>query len=411
MYSGGTSKKLKGVVTDPEGKPVADAQVAVFPFSSSRWVKTGAKGDFSLNWNVQEWQMQQGGDPWLVIRDLTRDLAAAEVIGEGVTNLNVQLKPGLTVTGRVEGRDGAPLTNAQIGVWLTANRHSSHLSEQLANTDAQGNFEIKTVPIGPKYSVYAKAKDRGKKQVELDAEGETNRVTLPTFVLNLADQVVAGEVIGLNDKPASGVNVSLSGEGQPEGHVTTDSKGRFSFKVCDGQIRLFASSQNGYANTTVTPGDTNVVIQLTSGGSSRRAAPQRASLSGKPLPDLVDVGLAADAAPASKPLLLCLLDAEQRPSRRMARVLGEQHEALKQKGLILLAAQVMAASADSFREWTNSSPLPFAVGFVEKKTAANKWATSVPSLPWLILRDAQGKVAAEGFGLDELDTKLEALKK
>lgn len=412
MYSGGTSKKLKGVVTDLDGKPVAGAQVAVFPFSNSRWVKTGAKGDFSLSWNVPEWQMQQGGDPWLVIRDLTRNLAAAEVVGESVTNLNVQLKPGLTVVGRVESPDGTPLTNAQIGVWLTASRMSSHLSEQLANTDAQGNFEIKTVPPGPKYSVYAKAKDRGKKQVELDADGETNRVILPTFVLQPADQIVAGEVIGPNDKPASGVNVSLSGEGQPEGHVTTDSKGRFSFKVCDGPIRLFASSQSGYANASATPGDTNVVLQLTSTGSSRRAPPQRASLTGKPLPDLADLGFAPNAAPTGQPLLLCLLDAEQRPSRRVARLLAEQNDALKQKGVALLAAQVVAASADSFRDWTNSDPVPFPVGFVEKKTAANRWATGVPSLPWLILRDAQGKVVAEGFGLDELDVKLaEALKK
>ncbi|HEY9175254.1 MAG TPA: hypothetical protein VI136_23450 [Verrucomicrobiae bacterium] len=127
---------------------------------------------------------------------------------------------------------------------------------------------------------------------------------------------------------------------------------------------------------------------------------------------MADLGFAPNAAPTGQPLLLCLLDAEQRPSRRVARLLAEQNDALKQKGVALLAAQVVAASADSFRDWTNSDPVPFPVGFVEKKTAANRWATGVPSLPWLILRDAQGKVVAEGFGLDELDVKLaEALKK
>ncbi len=412
VYSGGgVSWKLKGAVTDLEGKPAAGVLVSVFPFNSSRWVKTGATGDFSLSWTVPQRQMQQGGDPWLVVRDLSHNLAVAETISEGITNLNVQLKPALTVLGRVEGPDGAPLINAQIGVWLTACRTSSHLSEQLASSDSQGNFEIKTVPLGPEYRVYAKAKDHGKKQIALATDAETNRVTLPPFVLKAADQVVAGQVVGLDDKPVSGVRVSLSGEDQPDGSVTTDRTGRFCFKVCDGPIRLFASGQNGYADATATPGDTNVVIQLTRSGYSSIEAPRRPSLIGKALPDLASVGLAAAAAPAGKPLLLCLLDAEQRPSRRVARLVAEQCEALEAKGVTVAAVQVVTASAESFQQWTNSSPVTFPLGFIGKKLPANKWATGVASLPWLILRDAQGNVTAEGFALDELDAKLEGLKK
>lgn len=413
---GMASKKLKGVVTDPDGKLAAGVQVAVFPFNNSRWVKTGADGAFSLTWSVQEWQMQQAGDPWLVVRDLARNLAVAETIAEGVTNLNVQLKPALTIVGRVEGTDGAPLTNAQVGVWVSTRPMTSQLDEKLASTDARGGFEIKAVPPpGPKYSVFAKAKDHGKKRVELEAESDTNRATLPPFVLRAADQVVAGQVIGPNEKPVSGVHVSLSGEDQPDGSVTTDSKGHFSFKVCEGDIQLFASSQSGFGNIKALPGDTNVVIELRSQNVGSRyglgsGAPRR-SLQGSPLPDLASVGLSADAAPAGKPLLLCLLDAEQRPSRRTVRLLTEKHDALKQKGVGVIAVQTVTASADSFKEWTNSSPLPFPVGFVEKKSATNRWATGVPSLPWLILRNAQGNVAAEGFALDELDEKLDALKK
>ena len=412
VYRGsGTSKKLKGSVTDPEGNSVSGAQVAVFPFAGSRGVKTDAKGEFSLSWTVESWQLQTGGDTWLVIRDLARNLAVAEVIGEGVTNLSVQLKSGMTVTGRVEGPDGAPLTNAQVGVWLTTSRMSSHLSEQLADADAQGNFEIRAVPHGPQYRVYAKAKDHGKQQVALEAEAGTNQVTLPTFVLKVADQVLAGQVVNAAEKPVSGVHVSLSGEDQPDGSVTTDSKGRFSFKVCEGQVRLFASGQNSYANVTVTAGDTNVVLHLTPSGSPSVRVPSRPSLEDRPLPDLTSVGFAADAAPKDKPRLLCLLDAEQRPSRRVARLLAEQHDDLKAKGVTVLAAQVASASAETLEQWTNSSPLPFAVGCIEKKSSANQWATGVASLPWLILCDADGKVTAEGFALDELDAKVNAFKK
>jgi hypothetical protein len=110
-------------------------------------------------------------------------------------------------------------------------------------------------------------------------------------------------------------------------------------------------------------------------------------------------------------VLLCLLDAEQRPSRRAARLLSEQQEALKQRGVPVVLVQAVAASAGALQSWTNAAPLPFPLGCVAEKSAATKWVTEVSSLPWLILRDADGKVAAEGFALDELDARLASLKK
>ncbi len=46
-----------------------------------------------------------------------------------------------------------------------------------------------------------------------------------------------------------------------------------------------------------------------------------------------------------------------------------------------------------------------------EKSEKSRWAFGVESLPWLILTDKQGRVAAEGFPLDELETKLRALPK
>ncbi len=97
------------------------------------------------------------------------------------------------------------------------------------------------------------------------------------FVLKPADRVIAGQVMKEDDKPASGVNVQLNGEDQPDGQLTTDSKGRFHFQVCEGQIRLFANSQNGGGNAQATAeaGDTNVVMTLSS--QSGRLPPDAAS--------------------------------------------------------------------------------------------------------------------------------------
>jgi hypothetical protein len=347
-----------------------------------------------------------------VVRDTAHNLAAAELLSEEMTNVTVQLKPACTVTGRVEGPDGTALTNAEMGVGLLACRTYNQFEEPLARTDSKGNFEIKGLPAGPNYIIFAKAKDHGRERQELQIEAGTNRVGLPTFTLKVADQIIAGQVVNTDDKPVSGVHVSLSGDGQPDGSVTTDAKGRFQFKVCEGAIRLFASGQNGYANASVEPGDTNIVIQLSQNFSSVREAPRRAGLKGKPLPNLAGLGLAAGTVPAGKPVLLCLLDAEQRPSRRAARLLAEQHAALRTKGVSVAVVQTQpGTSAGTFQEWTNSSALPFPVGRVEKKTPEARWATEVTSLPWLILTDAEGKVSAEGFPVDELDAKLEALKK
>ena len=60
--------KLKGTVTDADGKPAAGAQVAVFPNNGTRWVKTGTNGEYNLTWSLQSWQIQSGG-ALLVVRD------------------------------------------------------------------------------------------------------------------------------------------------------------------------------------------------------------------------------------------------------------------------------------------------------------------------------------------------------
>jgi protocatechuate 3,4-dioxygenase beta subunit len=409
---GSTAHKLKGTVTDADGQPAAGAQVAVFPSGASRWTRTGTNGVFSLTWMLQQWQLQSG-NVQLFARDPARNLAATEELSEDATNLDVQLKPALTLTGRVEGSDGVPLAGAQVAVWLRTGNTTDRLNDQLANTDAQGRYEIKSLPPDARYLIYAEAGGHGRNQQQIENDSETNRLELAPFVLKLTDRVVAGQILNENDKPVSGVNVSLDGEGQPERDLTTDSKGRFYFKVCEGQIRLFAYLQNGNGNAqaTVEAGDTNVVMTLSSNSGNVRQTPRRASLKGGPLPDLATVNLASDTAPAGKPVLLCLFDASQRPSRHVVHQLDEQAVALRQQNVSVLGVQAAVTSEEIFDEWKKASPVSFPVGRVTEKSEKSKWALAVPALPWLILTDANHRVIAEGFALDELDAQLKALTK
>jgi hypothetical protein len=279
--------------------------------------------------------------------------------------------------------------------------------------DATGRFEIKCLPMSGEYIVWATAKGYGKRQQPLHPEYETNHVELDPFALKRANLLIAGQVLKDDDKPASGVNVNLNGEGQPDGNLTTDSQGRFHFKVCEGQINLYAYSQSGSGNAqaTVEAGDTNIVMTLSSSSSGQRQPPRRAALKGGSLPDLTSVNLAADAALAGQPVLLCLFDAGQRPSRHVIGQLNQQAAALKEKNICVIGVQAVVIADDAFNAWKEAKPMTIPIGRVTEKSAKTKWATSASALPWLILADANHKVVAEGFALDEVESQVQKMAK
>lgn len=132
---------------------------------------------------------------------------------------------------------------------------------------------------------------------------------------------------------------------------------------------------------------------------------------GDPLPDLVPLGLGSDVAPTNAPILLCFFDCQARPSRHLIRQVAGQHEALRQKGVIVLGVQARVIDSRSFQEWIGSNTLPFPVARVAEESEQTAWVTGVASLPWLVLTDAQRRIAAEGFALEEIDAKLKSAEK
>ena len=406
--------KIAGVLRDPSGAPVPGMELTVFPNwgQSSGGAKTDAKGHYEMAWNPQRFG-PSGGGFCLMARDVERNLAVAQDIEESTSTLDLRLEPGLVVSGRVEDVNGKPLSNATVRVFLWSGNSGSQFDEKPIRTDAQGRFEITAMPPGRKYSLDATAKGYGSANQSIQENTDTNRVDLEPCVLRVADRKLAGEVVDADEKPVVRANVYMYGQGQPNGSVRTDDKGRFKFdEVCEGSVQLSASSQRAYGNTRAEAGDTNVVIRLGVNQSySVRETPKRPSLKGKPLPDLAAVELSGDAAPAGKPVLLCLFDIEQRPSRRFAKQLADQHDTLRQKGLTVLGLQAAVTGAESFKQWKDSNPVPFPVGRLAEKADNTKWASEVESLPWLILTDGDRRVTAEGFALDELDAKLNSQAK
>jgi hypothetical protein len=133
-------------------------------------------------------------------------------------------------------------------------------------------------------------------------------------------------------------------------------------------------------------------------------------LLGKPLPKLKDLKI--DPLPANtagKMTLVCFLDIEQRPSRNCLQQLNARAQELNAKGMVIAAVQASKIEENSLDEWRGkyNISLPFGMVQGDEYRARLTWGT--PSLPWLILTDRRHVVAAEGFGLSELDAKIEQI--
>ncbi|MCX6924261.1 MAG: carboxypeptidase-like regulatory domain-containing protein, partial [Verrucomicrobia bacterium] len=151
--------KVTGVVRDPSGAAVPGLKLSLFPNwgRSEGEVKTDAKGRYEMPWDQQRF----GGSmqtPYLIARDVGRNLATAQDLDASTTTLDLRMEPGLVVVGRVEDVNGKPLSNASVRVYLWSGNSGSQFDDNAIRTDAQGRFEITAMPPGRKYSLDATAK-------------------------------------------------------------------------------------------------------------------------------------------------------------------------------------------------------------------------------------------------------------
>ncbi|HWH70440.1 MAG TPA: carboxypeptidase regulatory-like domain-containing protein, partial [Candidatus Sulfotelmatobacter sp.] len=406
--SGAKSVRLSGVVTDPDGQPAAKVSVRLFPNSTGERL-TDAQGRFTLVPSPNQFGGQEANQQVLLARDPARNLAVAVEVEPEATNANLKLGPALTLTGRVLDSNGKPITNAQAQTFLWTERTGSSFGPPV-HVDADGRFEVKGLAPSRRYSLDISAKGFGRESRNVE-EAEGRRVDLEPVELPVANQRIAGIVVDADDKPVARASVNTYGNKQPQAHIQTDAKGQFAIdQVCAGSIQLYANSpRGGYGNGTAEAGDTNIVLRIGSSPGMRSQAPQVLSLKGKPLPDLAPLGLAATDCPANQPVLAVLIDAEQRPSRRLLRLLGEQAAALKAKPVAVVVLQAGTMSDDAFASWKQETALPFPIGRLKENPEKARAAWGAKALPWLILADQSHRVTAEGFAFEELETQLKSL--
>jgi hypothetical protein len=210
--------------------------------------------------------------------------------------------------------------------------------------------------------------------------------------------------------PAARVPIFLNGadgSDQPDKSTATNEDGRFAInRICKAPLRLqanFRSSPRGEGFLHAQGGDKNVKIILGQKGAHQA----HASLIGKPLPELKDLGIKLSPVDIEgKRILVCFFDMEQRPSRRCITQLAKKAELLKSKSIAIVTIQASTIDKDTLVQWVKKYNIPFPAGMIKGDVDKIRSSWGVKSLPWLILTDNKHTVQAEGFGLDELEGRL-----
>jgi hypothetical protein len=351
--------KVGGVVRDPGGKPAPGLSVWLHPAWPHRDIKTDADGRYEF--------VPDDETRVVLAVDAIRNLAASRELEDGMTNLDLQLAPAQTVIGRVEDSQGRPIPNANAQVYLYSGQWGFPVYWQPVTTDAQGCYKAVHLPADRAYYINFGARGYGSAQQKVPAENGLG-IELPPVVLKEANRQLIGQVVDASETPVADASIHVSGHGQPSIDVQTDPQGRFALEVCEGQVSFSVHHRELYANVRAEAGDTNVVVVLRpESDRAENGQPKRASLVGKALPGLTGLDLSNDALPAGKPLLLCLFDCDQRPSRQTLRLLGEPAESLRQKGVTILGIQAAVVTDESFNRWKEANPVPFKIGRLTEK--------------------------------------------
>lgn len=412
-YTLNSMPKVAGIVRDQAGQPLAGIKVEVKPTGRDEAV-TDAAGKFEANWDPAAWGSRSTTFV-LVARDLTRNLAEAVDLDEQPGQLDLKLRPGMTITGTVLDAEGKPLPGARIRLMLRVANWGSTLTRGESPVGPDGTFEIKALPPERKYQVTALADGYGKQDVQVnDSDFKDNRYDVGRLKLPVASLSITGTVVDPNDKPVAGASIYGYGDGQPDlRDIQTDTEGKFTIKgVCPGALRLSVNSRGPsrlYGSAQTEGGAADLRIVISSRPTSPAYMPPRpASLKGKPLPPLKDLGIDPPAEAEGKMLLVCFWDMGQRPSRYCLTQLAAQASQLGDKGVVVVAVQAAQVEENALSGWLQQNKVPFKTGTLTGNADKAKFAWGAAALPHLILTDRKHTVVAEGFSLSDLDKQIEA---
>lgn len=232
---------LRGRVVDARGRAVPAAEVRVRG-PGYRPVQADGDGRFALAWDPTD---EPGGGPpsgVLVATGEARNLAAAMILTSRPEQIEVKLRPGATIRGRVVDELDRPIARAKVIPRLLANGRAWSFTDQAVTTDARGEYQVCPVPTGWKYALTATADGFGEAEAVFDVDAAGRRVVdVPRIRLKAANLSLGGVVLDAAGKGILGVQVVTRGPGQRINQTLTDARGRFQVKnICRGKVTLEA---------------------------------------------------------------------------------------------------------------------------------------------------------------------------
>ena len=251
--------RLTGIVRDPSGAPVAGAIVSLTPRRENMQVTTDANGRYQESWPIFAGVNQQAFT--LTARSVERHLAVNVPMDASMTNLDLNLRPAVTLMAKLEDTTGKPVTNAGATLmWINGDR-----SGVLAGgaSDAQGRIEFADMPPADGYSINVVASGYGSGGGNfMSPPRQANRLQFPAIILPPANQKLAGKVLYKDGRPAAGIVLNSSGPNQPGGRALTDTDGSFSFDgVCEGPLQIMIA-QGSLGSAQGRGGDTNLILRV-----------------------------------------------------------------------------------------------------------------------------------------------------
>lgn len=157
-------------------------------------------------------------------------------------------------------------------------------------TDAEGQFEVKGLQAGRRYSITASARGFGQDSRNVEpADIPGQRLELEPLQLPIAAQGIAAVVPDADDKPVARAWIYAYGDKEPHVNTQTDAKGCFKLdNNVPGQVRLSANtSQGAYGSAVVEASDAHITVRVTASGRRMPLTPATIKLAGKPLPWLI----------------------------------------------------------------------------------------------------------------------------
>ncbi len=240
--------KINGVVYDENGMPVKDVILTICPMGGRNEIKSDADGKFEISWDPGMWGMDNRETVYcLVARHEKRNLATALEIRDEMKELDIRLQTGVTFTGRIVDPNGEGISGAQVRAMLRLSNWGSPLSREQVETDNSGNYEIRAIPAGRNYNIYASANGYGQKDIEAHTDNAVDdHLSIETLTLPPANLSVSGKIVDAQGNPLPDVRVSGSGEDQPNPNTLTNEHGDFTLKgLCEGTVYIRVDVNQG----------------------------------------------------------------------------------------------------------------------------------------------------------------------